>query len=353
MDSLNAEMLLAAKRQGIKMLGLSATAACNTLNMRALGYNLDLHNDKTDLLGMKVFNQGFSKMEYRVLPNFYRWAAQYGCRRDPRFHGFKWLVGKDRQLETMNKIRESIIPARGVRVTTESIPGFPERSISAELYDLQEDSAIDRLYAEMETSIRELNMRAEFDGDHPLTKILRARQKIELLKIPVAVELARDYLDKGYSVGIFVNFSQTMHELRHRLKCDCFIDGSRAGVCNRQRSIDGFNANDDRLILVNSEAGGVSVSLPDLTGNHPRVGLVFPGFNAVTFRQVLGRFHRENSKSKCHYRVIFAANTVEETVHRNLRAKLDNLDELNNLNDDDMKPENLHLSLCSINEILT
>lgn len=348
LDSLNAEMMIAAKRQNIKMLMLSATAACNPLNMRALGYNLDLHNDKVD---GTLNHPKTGRPIYLAKPNFFRWAAQYGCRRDVRFHGFRWMVGRDRQLQVMAEIRDSFLAQRGVRVTVDEIPGFPERDVTAELFDLEEGGAINRLYDEMASAIVELAERSADDisADHPLTKILRARQKVELLKVPVAVELARDYLDKGYSVGIFVNFSQTMSELRARLKCDCFIDGSAAGVKYRQRSIDAFNENTERLILINSEAGGVAVSLPDTSGDHPRIGLVFPGFSAVTFRQILGRFHRENGKSRCHYRVLFAANTVEVTAHRNLRAKLDNLDQLNS---EDMMPENLHLLNSSIASIL-
>lgn len=41
-DSLNADMLIAAKRQRIKHLMLSATPAQNILQMRAIGYSLDL-----------------------------------------------------------------------------------------------------------------------------------------------------------------------------------------------------------------------------------------------------------------------------------------------------------------------
>jgi superfamily II DNA or RNA helicase len=345
-DSLNADMMIAVKRQGIKMLMLSATAACSPLNMRALGYNLDLHNDKADFI--VKHDTGF---QYRLKPNFYRWAGKYGCRRDARFHGFKWMLGRESQLAAMAQIRDSFLAERGVRVTTDSIPDFPECEISAELYDLEEGGAIDRLYAEMADSLAELAAHSADDicAEHPLTKILRARQKVELLKVPIAVELARDAIDKGYSVGIFVNFAATLAELRSRLKCDCFIDGSRAGVRHRQKHIDDFNANTERCILINSEAGGAAVSLPDTSGDHPRLGLVFPGFSATTFRQITGRFRRENSRSRSHYRVIFAAGTVEVKSHRSLRAKLDNLDQLNN---DDMVPENLHLLNSSIGSIL-
>lgn len=333
LDSLNSEMLIAAKRQNIKVLGLSATAACSPLQMRALGYNLDLHNDKHDLLGGG-----------RVTPNFYKWANRYGCRRDPRFHGFKWMVGENQQAGIMSNIRDSILPRRGVRVATKDIPDFPERTVSAELYDLNHPDEINRAYGQMAEAVALLSMWASQDknSEHPLTKILRARQRIELLKIPIAIELAQDYLAKGYSVGIFVNFSQTLSELRQRLKSDCYIDGSVSGQAVRQRNIDNFNSNQEKLTIINSEAGGVAVSLPDVTGNHPRVGLIFPGFNAVTFRQILGRFHRESAKSDCYYRVIFAGKTVEQKIYTALKSKLHNLDSLNN-SDFDICNQMLHL----------
>jgi len=341
-DSLNADMLIAVKRAGIRMLGLSATAACNPLGMRALGYNLDLHNDSCDILSTNSF------LPTRSKPSFSRWLHHYGCRRDPKFHGWKWMVGEKRQLAVMGNIRDSFLGSRGVRVTTDSIPNFPKRDIRSELYDLDEAGQIDRLYQEMQQPLATLAERCcTDDADHPLTKILRIRQKIELLKVPIAVELAKDYLDKGFSIGIFVNFSQTLSELRFRLKTDCIIDGSRDGVRFRQRNIDRFNSNHERIILINNEAGGSAVSLPDTTGDHPRGGLVFPGFSAATLRQLLGRFHRENAKSDCFFRILFAANTYEEKLHRILRTKWNNLDALND-SDLDGRSENLHLSGCSI-----
>jgi Mimiviridae putative ATP-dependent RNA helicase len=336
MNSLNADMLIAAKRQGIKTLILTATPACNPLGMRALGYVLDLHNNEHDLIAPlnKVF-------KHRVLRNFYSWASQYGCRRDARFRGFKWMVGREKQLAVMDEIRDIVTPARGVRVTTASIPNFPKRTVSVEMYDLDEAGMIERLYAEMADSLSQLAERASADMEHPLTTLLRAQQKIELLKVPIAVELARDYLDKGHSIGIFVNYSQTLDALRERLKCDCYIDGRPEGVKIRQRCIDSFQANEDRLILVLSAAGKESLSLHDITGDAPRVGLVFPGFSAVTFRQLLGRFHREGGLSPCFYRILLAAGTVEEQIRKSLGAKLDNLDMLL---DSDMLPENMHYS---------
>lgn len=261
-------------------------------------------------------------------PNFYQWASRYGCRRDPAFHGFKWLVGADKQNEVMADIRSSIIPARGVRVRVSDIPGFPKRDITAELYDVEHPEGINRYYKEMHSALECLHGRAELDKspESPVTKILRARQKIELLKVPIATELATDYLDKGYSIGIFVNFRQTLDELFKRFPGACRIYG---GQSDREENIEGFQSNFSRILLIMSEAGGVGLSLPDLTGSHPRGGLVMPTDKAVTMRQIFGRFHRDDSLSNCFYRVLLASGTVETQMQRRLTQKFANLDMLN------------------------
>lgn len=334
LDSLNADMLIAAKRQNIKMLGLSATAAVNPLNMRALGYNLDLHGDKNDLLGPFQCNKG--RCGPRLVPNFYRWASKYGCRRDPAFHGFKWLVSAERQQQVMSDIRESIIPTRGVRVRVSDIPGFPARDITAELYDVEGAQQINRYYEEMRPALDELDKRKSQDRapDSAITALLRARQRIELLKVPIATELASDYLDKGYSIGIFVNFTQTFNELSSRFPEASLIYGGQR-TADRDKCIHDFQFNRTRLILIMSEAGGVGLSLPDLTGVNPRGGLVMPTDKAVTMRQIFGRFHRDDSRSNCFYRVLLASGTVETQMQRRLTQKFANLD---TLNDGDLTP---------------
>ena len=330
MDSLNAEMMVATKRQRIKMLALSATLATDPLKLRALGYSLDFHGDKHFV----ALREGIR------IPNFYSWAGLHGCRKIPPLPGIRWAVGAEKQKEIMAGIRAQIIPARGVRVATGEIPGFPERQITAELYDLEQNGKIDELYREMATALDALNVKAAGDKapDHPLTIFLRAHQRIELLKVPIAVELAQDAFEKGLSVGIFVNFSQTIDELSRRLGCPDIIDGRE--VASRQSVIDRFQSDEARLVLVNSEAGGICVNLQDVRGVFPRMGFIFPGFKATTFQQVCGRFHRDGGLSKCFYRVILAANTIERDIYRNLRGKLDNLSALN---DADLRPDNLPL----------
>jgi hypothetical protein len=273
-------------------------------------------------------------------PSFKRWAESFGCRYDPRWHGWKYFGGQTELQETMAQIRASIIPERGVRVTAEDIPGFPERDIQAELYDIDDPEKINGAYSQMSEALGRLRecRDADKDPEHPLTKILRLRQEVELLKVPIFTELAQDYLDKGFSVAIFLNFRQTIEELQKLLPKARIIDGSPESVRTREKTVDLFQDNVCRSLLVNSEAGGVCLSLHDLHGAFPRVGLVSPCFSAVTLQQVFGRFQRENGKSRSYYRVIFAAGTVEVKMHRSLVGKLNCLDALT---DGDLTPDNL------------
>jgi hypothetical protein len=330
LHSLNSEMLIAAKRQRIYTLGLSATSACSPLQLRALGYVLDLHGLTP---GQSISGQ----------LGFYDWARGFGCRRDPRFKGLKWFASEARQIEIMSEIRERIIPCRGVRVRSSEIPGFPKRQIIAEEYDLDANGEVDKLYAEMAEAVNLLDTTCANDKnpDHPLTRILRARQRIELLKIPIAQSLHDDALAKGCSVAVFCNFRATIDELSKRLGIAAIIDGSVSGVRDRDTHIDAFQANRIRSILANNEAGGVALSLQDLRGDAPRVGLVFPNFSAVSMQQVFGRLPRDGGKSPVVYRVLFAAGTIESGIARALRSKSNNIE---SLNDGDMMPENFSLT---------
>jgi len=320
LNSLNADLLIGAKRSGLKILGLSATPATSPLHLRALGFVLGLHH----------------------LTNFDNWLSRLGVRRIPG-GGYKWMVSAERGREIMGEIRAKIIPERGIRVRAEDIPDFPECDISAELYDLQSSNRIDELYSEMRDAVFELRNISLNDKspEHPLTRILRAQQEIELLKIPIMEELRSDYLAKGFSVAMFVNYSQTLRVLRERLKIKCIVDGSPEGVQRRNEYVDLFQINSEREILLNTRAGGVSISLGDLDGEHPRVGLVFPGNSAIEFRQLAGRLPRHGGRSKSYYRVILANTEEERAIYAALSLKLGNLEALT---DSDMSPPGMELT---------
>jgi superfamily II DNA or RNA helicase len=326
-DSLNEDMLTAAYRQNKMVLGLSATAANSPLKMNALGYMLGLHSGGSD---------------------FYRWARSLGCRKPDGMPGFRWMVSEAKQQDIMRKINAAIVPARGVRVRTSEIPNFPTRTISAELYDIEGSEKIDSLYSQMREPLAALESRAAGDiaPESAPTKTLRAWQRIELLKVPLALELAADFREKGLSVAFFCNFSATIDELAKRLNTNCIIDGrpehNRPGL--RSSRVARFQHNEDRNIILNNQAGNVSIGLQDLTGNFPRVGVVFPCYSAEAMIQIFGRLPRDGGKSHSHYVVLFAANTGEKSMARAIRAKSNNIECLNN---GDCNPENFRLTTRS------
>jgi hypothetical protein len=316
-DSLNAESLVGAKRDGRRILGISATAAWSPLKMRALGYALDLHGDKTALV------EKCGVFTYERAPDYYRWSRRFGCRRHPAFRGWHWFASESEQGRIMGTIGDQILPAKGIRVAIKDVPGFPKVSVSPQLFELPESP--DRATAE---SLAALDERC---GDPLLwsevTRRLRDRQRTELLEVSTIVEHAQDRLDTGCSVAIFVNFSQTLDELGKRFGIEAFVDGRTVGL-ERDNLLGKFRAGKDRLILLNAAAGGVGISLDSDPGAFSiGYGIVVPGEDAVVFSQTLGRLPRQGGQEFSIYKIFLAAG-VQEKVYRNLKRKCTNIESL-------------------------
>ena len=309
-DTLNAEMAKAAKRQGYKILCCSATNAVNPLELNAVGYILGLHKSGLD---------------------FYKFLRRHDC--DKGRYSWKFSGGD----YILKKLHKDIFLDRGYRIVKNEIPDFPESEIITEPYTIDEEDAeeINKLYFTMHKELEELKKTTAGDTrGMEMTIRLRSRQKIELLKVPLLVEMAQDLLEEGNSVAIMVNFTETIKSLSQKLGTKCIVWGENKGT-ERDDNIDAFQADEERVILVNIAAGGVGVSLHDLHGNHPRVALISPNDSAPILRQSFGRVHRDGAKTKSQQRVIFIANTVEEDVCNNVKMKLNDLDMIN---DGDLDP---------------
>ena len=217
---------------------------------------------------------------------------------------------------------------------------FSETQIITTPLEIDDGGKIQKIYADMERELLELENKAAGDKkghEHEkLTAMLRARQKVELLKVPVFVELAEDLLREGFHVVIFVNFDATAQALRERLKGPDIIRGGQTAQ-ERNEIVQKFQNNESKIILANIAAGGVGVSLHDTQGGHPRAAIISPSWNAKDLVQTLGRVHRAGGKTPSLQKVVFAAGTIEEEIERSVRGKLRQLEILNpeqkNLND--------------------
>ena len=296
--SINAYMLIGAKKHGHVNLVLSATIANSPLEMRALGYVLGLHK----------------------LTDYWQWAVGFGLKRN-RWNGFIYTGGDG----GLKKINEMIFPEKGSRMRVDELGDrILPTLISAECYDMEAEGDIKKVYAEMQAELAELSMKESEDKPNPMTIMLRGLQRAELFKVPVLAELAENAVQEDQSVVIFTNFRQSMAALGDRLGTNCMIHGD-LNDAERAEAIDDFTADRERIILVQIKAGGTGTNLNDIHGKHRRLALVSPNFSMVTLKQALGRVARVNNKTPSTQRIIFAANTPEERACKAVKAKLHNL----------------------------
>ena len=305
-DSQNAKMLRDAR--GIPMMLLSATMADNPMQLRAVAH----------VTGLSDWN------------GFWGWLLRNGCRKG-RF-GMEFIKSRT---DVLNHLHAELFSKRGSRIRIADLGDqFPETQIVAEALDFGD--GVDKIYNEMAEELDQLEAVAK--NDKPamqLTVTLRARQKAELCKVPGIVSMANDFLDEGRSVVVFTNFKASLEAIAAKLKTSCLIHGDQTPD-ERRQSIEAFQSNASRVIVVNTQAGGVSVSLHDTTQSHPRVALVCPTYSASDLRQALGRVHRAGG-SKSLQRILFAAGSIEEKICARVNAKLSRLDLLN---DGDLTAEN-------------
>lgn len=304
----NSKMLASAESLGIPILMLSGTLADDIFKLSQVGNFLGLRKSE-------------------VSP--WQWCVNHGCVRGP-FGGLVMRGGEKKHREFLAKKYAEIFPNRGIRNRISDLPEFPESDIRPELFLLGESTGrineLYRLIAEQLTVLTEQRQQYK-DARHPLTMLVAARQEIELLKMPIFAELAVDEMEAGNSVVIFVNFAQSIAWLRKHFKTNCIIDGQTVDAA-RDLNIANFQNDTARLILVNSAAGGMCISLHDLHGEYPRTALISPGYSATTFRQLLFRVHRAGSKTKSRQRIILARGTDEEGVYKILLNSLTRLDAL-------------------------
>lgn len=163
--------------------------------------------------------------------------------------------------------------------------------------------------------------------DNILKMITSSRMRIEKLKSETIVELAEDFYQQGKSVVIFVNFLETLRrlnaEIRRVLKTDqiSLLHGLM-GLSERDRNIQSFQQNRNRVMIVTMGTGSQSISLHDVEGGHPRVSLISPSWSGQDLLQALGRIYRAEGKSKCLQYLVYCAGTIEERIAEVINQKL-------------------------------
>lgn len=309
--SLSTQMLIAAVLQKYKTLLLSATACKDPTEMRGIGYALGLHALNKPQDGKR---------------SWFGWMLHLGCHKDPWNN---WRAGPRARLAEVNR---ELYGVRAVKLSPSDLPGaFTESRVITEPLAFGALKDIAKFYEQHGVTVDVIE--GALDGTRPpephvLTQILRARQLAEAAKVPDLVEMVGDAVSEGYSVAVFVNFTDTLRALKELLGDNVSVVYGGQNAADREANVQAFQSNQHRVIICNIAAGGVGVSLHDVHGGHPRMSFISPTFNDKEYVQALGRVHRAGAKTPTVQRVLVAAKTIEEKIIAKLEEKRMDMDAL-------------------------
>jgi superfamily II DNA or RNA helicase len=304
----------------------------NTINSRMLlaakgSYNLHLVS-ATPFDKIKHFRTIGVMCDFFTYTNFKDWAKSQGAFED-EYRSITALDEKD----IIEQISKKIFPQFGVRIKKSEVKGFPELQNSAVCVEVDNSPQITQEIGLLLDQIRELK-----DKNQKLPLILRYRQLAEILKVKSMVALTKEYLEKGCQVALFVNFDETVKQLLTTLKTDCAYTGAYTTAKQkekREQNLKDFQSGKSKVMVLNIQAGGASISLHDLHGGSERVSLISPPQSAQDLKQCLGRICRVGGKSFCQNIILFGKNTIEEKVYKKVLKVLENID---TLVDNDLDP---------------
>lgn len=300
--TVTSRLLLSIKKTGCKILLLSATITDKIECFKPFGVMFGFYED------LKFFNVW---MRRQIKMNYIKYKDS-----DTSDDTIKLEI-----------IHDNIFPGKGSRMKIKELGSlFPNNQIVSQSYLCNDYDKVQQNYDIINDALEDLKKketRAEALG-----KIIRARQKIEMYKVPIFIDLAEEALDNGYSIVIFVNYKETMNLLAHHLKSDCLIHGDQ-NMDERQSCIEDFQSNKRNVIISIIQAGGVGISLHDIHGNHPRMSIISPTWTGQDIKQALGRIHRAGSKSPALQRIVYCAKTYEDQLASIIDNKIRNIDAIN------------------------
>lgn len=302
-SSQQAMLLAAAVDQGIPHLLVSATPPADPTELKALGYSMGLHD----------------------WDSWFTWCQRMGCFRIPG-RGLEFTTNPFRRQAAIDRISEGWAP-HCVRTTLREV--YPQNALVVlpELYDVPEADLIRDLTEQAVRHLRDIDLRlADAEASAEYQKLC---QRIELLKIPVLLELAANGREAGRTVHVFVNYTETVEELRRHLPDFGVITGFAPfnKPKYRQEVMDACQWGRMPGCILNCAAGSESISLQDLTGEHPPESLVCVPDSVERFVQLLGRTDRVGGRSVPIARLVLAAGSEERRYSR-LMLKRDGLTRL-------------------------
>lgn len=306
----NAQLLVSLVTQGYSIHAMSATAAEDPTEMRPIGFALGLHNLNKQEDGLK---------------SWFGWMMQYGCMQN------QWGAWELRKRGKLSDLNKDMYGKNVKRLTVDDFPdSFKMNRVFVEPVSFTSASQIAKAYEKLNITPEILDdyliNGSVGDSEWVLVNLLRARQLAEALKAKDMADMAKEYIEQGNSVVLFVNFSETVDVLCGLIGCPAIVGGQSAK--ERQQIIDDFQNEKQFCVVVNIAAGGTGISLHDINGHRQRISLISPTFNVKDHLQALGRIHRNGAKSDAIQKILVADGSIEEHVMKLIEKKTSNINML-------------------------
>lgn len=262
-----------------------------------------------------------------TINNFIIFGYVLGLYQDMK-KGRKWIKDKGKDYDNMMMgVHKAIYPEYASRMKISTLEElFPVNNIVAKCYNMDESPEIQQQYNIIE-HITSLSASEKKDA-HYLAKLMKARQKIELLKAPTLIDLIKQYIAENKSIVVFVNFTGTLDVIADNLNTECTVHGGQT-LEERDTNIAEFKNNTSRIIICNMRSGGTGISLHDTDGSFPRIALISPSWSAQDLVQALGRIYRAKTKSEVNQVLVYCKGSIEEDICKNISAKLQNISSIN------------------------
>jgi superfamily II DNA or RNA helicase len=299
-SSQTSSLLVAMSKSNTKIMMLSATLTDKVDCFKPFGIVLGLYSSLDEYKKWIKSKQIINKIKYKDF---------------------------DEETKRLDIIHNTIFPHFGSRLKICELGNlFPSNNITANAYYLDDHEKVEAIYKEVNEELKNLSQLEK--NSKGLGILIRARMRIEMLKVSLFMDLAQEGLDNGYSVAIFVNYIATLEYLCYHMKVDCIIKGGQT-MEERDMMIKNFQDNKKNTIIIMQQAGGVGISLHDIHGGHPRMSIISPSWSGYETRQTLGRIHRAGSKTPAIQKLVYVAKTYEESIAKIIQQKLKTIDALN------------------------
>jgi hypothetical protein len=320
MESYQSAILSSTKRAKIKTLVLSATLVESTLDMKALGYCLGLHSwsnwpDFIAANGCIKTKQTVKKRNFNPRTRKY-WTSKFDI------DVWRFVGGA----KALAKLSKQIFPRFGSGLTIADMKDFfPKNFIIPHIADM--DGKIAKIHKEMAVQLKELAAQRRRDASSEnksiLTELMRMQQEIELLKLPTAIEMAKNAVAEGNSVAFIAQFTATIDAFK-KATDSLEISGN---IDDKQSEIDAFQADKNHMIAVQVQSGATGVSLHDeREGSRPRISILMPVFDTRLFKQALGRIYRANGRATVRQYVLLDQNSeIDSKLAKTIERKTENL----------------------------